>query len=114
MMGVYIKGMRMPKGCYDPTVAPSYCFLLRSGTCGFCHEYADEHNGELCMEYPQGCPLVEVKEPHGRLINADKLLKWLLDEWKLDIDYDGMINEVCEDAIDAIQNAPTVIEAEDK
>ena len=69
-MGVYIKGMRMPKGCYDPLVAPSYCFMLNSGTCKICHEYADKH-GELCMEYPQGCPLVEVKEPHGRLVDIN-------------------------------------------
>ena len=32
---------------------------------------------------------------------------------KIDIDYDGMINEVCEDVIDAIQNAPTVIEGKE-
>ena len=61
-MGVYIKEMRMPKGCYDPLVTPSYCFLLRSETCKICHEYANKHDGELSTEYPKGCPLIEIAD----------------------------------------------------
>lgn len=66
VMGVYIKEMRMPKGCYEPLVTPSYCFLLRSGTCRICHEYADKHDGELSTRHPKGCPLIEVIDYKGK------------------------------------------------
>lgn len=107
-MGVYIKGMRMPKGCYDPLVAPSYCFLLRSGTCQICHEYADKH-GELCMEYPQGCPLVEVKDPHGRLIDAE-----YLEEHLYQCETNGRPLHIMEinERLACITEVPTVIEEE--
>jgi hypothetical protein len=67
-MGVYIKGMEMPKNCM---------------LCPFCVEEADPANGEMCMvtgklmppcnrERLDDCPLVPVP-PHGRLIDADAL-----------------------------------------
>ena len=107
-MGVYIKEMKMPKGCYDPLVTPSYCFLLRSGTCKICHEYADKH-GELCMEYPQGCPLVEVKEPHGRLIDAE-----YLEEHLYQCETNGRPLHIIElnERLACITDVPTAIEAE--
>ena len=53
MMGVYIKGMEMPERC-------GQCFL-RVGNC----------KQRTYMERrPKDCPLVEIKEPHGRLIDA--------------------------------------------
>ena len=63
-MGVYIKGMEMPKCCFD------------------CDLYNDENNScKAQKEYMpfalfgrdykgENCPLVEVPEPHGRLIKA--------------------------------------------
>ena len=52
-MGVYIKGMEMPERC-------GQCFL-RVGNC----------KQRTYMERrPKDCPLVEIKEPHGRLIDA--------------------------------------------
>lgn len=98
MMGVYIKGIKKPKFCSECTIGECRVRLSK---------------GDVNYNVHPQCPLIKVKEPHGRLIDADKLLRWLLDEWKLDIDYDGIINEVCEDVIDAIQNAPTVIEGEE-
>lgn len=47
-MGVYIKGMDMPKNCGE-------CFV---------------GNRAICSKH---CPLTEVPEPHGRLIDADAL-----------------------------------------
>ena len=57
-MGVFIKGMEMPERC-------GQCFL-RVGNC----------EQRMYMEHrPKGCPLVEVKEPHGRLGDLDALQK---------------------------------------
>lgn len=51
-MGVYIKGMEMPKSCAG-------CFL-RVGQC----------SKRIYMENrPSDCPLTEVPEPHGELID---------------------------------------------
>lgn len=68
-MGVYIKGMEMPKNCM---------------LCPLCVEEADPANGEMCMvtgtlmppctrERLDNCPLAPVP-PHGRLIDADELM----------------------------------------
>ena len=53
-MGVYIKGMSMPKNCHQ-------CFYFASGC------KCNKHNNGR----PNDCPLVEVKTPHGRLIEAE-------------------------------------------
>ena len=53
-MSVLIRGMEIPERC-------GQCFL-RVGDC----------KQRMYMEHrPKGCPLVEVKEPHGRLIDVD-------------------------------------------
>lgn len=60
-MGVYIKGMDMPK---EPWDCP--CHNGENGRC--------QVNGRSCHDYiPKGCPLTEAPEPHGRLIDADAL-----------------------------------------
>ena len=86
-MGIYIKGMTMPKSCFE------------------CDLYGDENNfckaqkeympfASFGRDYKDAnCPLAEVPEPHGRLIDADKLF--------LDIEWHD------------IEEAPTVIEAEE-
>lgn len=79
-MGVYIKDMRMPTNCL-------HCPLWMK-----C-KVID------LVKRPDGCPLVEVAEPHGRLIDADELLSKHLTKW------------TCYDA-ERIGTAPTVIEAE--
>ena len=108
-MSVLIKGMEMPK-----------CCLL----CPFCVPEADEENGEICIlsgQYPivnkdernVECPLVELPEKHGRLIDADALLK------KFCGHCDGYeecgtnkIRVECYD-LGLINHSPTIIEAED-
>ncbi len=99
-MGVYNKDAVMPPSCV-------MCKVNRIDV--NCKRY-EAIIEDIAERRADDCPLVEVKEPHGRLKDADKLLRGLLDEWKLDINYDGIINEIC--TINAIQNAPTVIEAE--
>lgn len=72
-MGVYIKDIEMPKSCTE-------CFLYR-----YDDRLRNEEERHICLrkcwarlirptEERQGfCPLVEVKTPHGRLIDADDM-----------------------------------------
>lgn len=95
-MGVYIKGMDMPKSCYDCDI----------GVC-ICNRYYDPNfdiNDTQIKRHPD-CPLVEVKDPHGRLIDADELIAKHEKEKIRDYDF-----HVC--AENWIANAPTVLEAE--
>ena len=86
-MGVYIKGMEMPKSC---------------GNCFFdthCDNWRLRNWG---APPPDDCPLVEVP-PHGRLIDADALVMENYEQY-------GAIDAL---ALEAIKAAPTVIEAEE-
>lgn len=100
-MGVYIRGMEMPKSCM---------------LCPFCVEEADPANGEMCMvtgklmppctrERLDGCPLVSVP-PHGRLIDAEEFLKNAQLQRCFRGDYALLLNDV-------IEECATVIEAEE-
>ena len=55
-MGVFVKGMEMPRSCYE---------------CKVWFECFDEKPPFNMIK--SVCPLVEVKEPHGRLGDLDKL-----------------------------------------
>lgn len=66
-MSVLIKGMEMPKHCRNCKF--SYFTHGISMKCLFISE-ACKIKGRL-----SNCPLVAVPTPHGRLIDADKLLK---------------------------------------
>ena len=104
-MSVLVKGMDMPSSCGDCQ------FRKRFG-------YDDEIDCTLIkgafMAYPESherrhkdCPLVEVKTPHGDLIDRDAL-----DEAVSNFDW-GQDSYWCENASDLVNEAPTVIEAED-
>ena len=111
-MGVYIKGMKMPENCCDCLLSEESTFLQGMGNivhcgwvCGVIHEPISEqgfYSGRLLK-----CPLVEVSEPHGRLIDSEKLKN----EYPHDTDWDYPVNTnhyVCW----SIDNASTVIESE--
>ena len=97
-MGVYIKGMTMPKSCFE------------------CDLYDDENNfckaqkeympfASLGRDYKDAnCPMVEVPEPHGRLIDEDKLMD---DVKKNSASY--FADDFAREWVDV---QPTVIEAE--
>ena len=98
-MGVFVKGMGMPERC-------GQCFL-RVGNC----------EQRIYMERrPKGCPLVEVKEPHGRLIDEENVKDAIYERLKVlqnhevfrrkrgDIDLLGVMPYIAK--------IPTVIEAE--
>lgn len=104
-MGVYIKGMKMPKECGEcrwfhfhgeTCTAPKYyldarCELVKSGQDWYGKDsrggwvgksishlpgYGDCYPDEHCVEIgtrANNCPLVEVPEPHGDLIDRDIL-----------------------------------------
>lgn len=68
-MGVYIRGMEMPKNC-------DACLLIaEADDYHVCYineqfipwEWIDEHSAEQRHPKPSWCPLVEIP-PHGRLI----------------------------------------------
>lgn len=70
-MGVYIKSLKMPDSCamcplchrsFDGNETRLACYGIKK----WCDENVDRLND---------CPLVEVQEPHGRLIDADEVLK---------------------------------------
>ena len=68
-MGVYIKGMKIPNGCTECAFGKGfqYCEAMPPHFCG-------EVEWEMDDVKPKFCPLVEVKEPHGRLIDEDEVL----------------------------------------
>jgi len=134
-MGVYIKGMKMPKGCGEcrwfyfngmTCTTPRYyldsrCELMESGQDWYGKDerggwvgkdisnlpgYGGYYPHKHCVEAgtrADKCPLVEVQEPHGRLVDADVLMNVYIK------------NEFCSDmgdAMEVLDNFPTVIEAE--
>ena len=67
-MGVYIPNIKMPIECEE-------CFFYSELRCMALgnHPIMPRLN-----ERPSYCPLIEVKTPHGRLIDADELMKYEL------------------------------------
>ena len=94
-MSVIIKGMKMPKSCdscdliqFDDEGLEAHCPLSPYYRwCGTPPDYR-----------PEGCPLVELPTPHGRLIDAEKL--------KCPLSWQGEIVRA------TVREAPTIIEAE--
>ena len=99
-MSVLIKGLKMPRNCYDCGV--SFCAGGDLFWCGLAETEVSIDTDERDPD----CPLVPVP-PHGRLIDADALLK-------------GCERVATEYATrefafsqTAIETAPTIIEAEE-
>lgn len=65
-MAILVKGMEMPTGCIS---------------CDFCNPFVEEpYCRRLMKRVPKvtrldNCPLIEVPEPHGRLIDASEKIK---------------------------------------
>ena len=96
-MSILIKGMEMPKHCI-------VCVLKNAEDDCMAQKWQEWETWE---EMRKGCPLVEVPEKHGRLIDADALVPDVCHDWE-DSGYlrSDDYSEKC------IRNAPTVIEAE--
>ena len=101
-MSVLIKGMRMPENCIK-------CPMQFGGMCYVMPAEVDESRVAPTVEEaqkqgkPDWCPLIEIPEPHGRLIDADEMCADLA---TVDPQYETMI-EWC---IQVTNAQPTVIE----
>lgn len=100
-MSVLIKGMKMPEKCGSCDLfhveSPMHCTVVKG------HKTVGAPYG---MPRPDWCPLVEIPEPHGDLIDRDALLDMVRD---VNTDYYCEVLGVTEEDI---EDAPTVIEAE--
>lgn len=101
-MSVLIKDMEMPDSCIDCRFGKETNYLgdfeekcLANNKCGY-----------VSVRKPRldSCPLTEIKEPHGRLIDADKL----------NIHYISPVDGFCVMGVteEDIELADTIIEAE--
>ena len=98
-MSVYIKGMKMPASCSKCFVKPACCPAIRKRLESKYQPYT-----WIPANYRhEDCPLVELPEVHGRLIDTDAVSldggPYEYDEW-------------CKWALEQYQDAPTIIEAE--
>lgn len=117
-MGVYIKGQTMPETCNDCEFLDLDTFDYEMHTaCGFTGEIVTY---DLRHGRNKNCPLIEVAEPHGRLIDADKIDAYKLpiekqesSEWHKHSAVYKYAAPVFNGALDMVKDhAPTVIEAE--
>ena len=103
-MSVVIKGMAMPETC-------SYCEFRESFIdCNYCHLV------EMDMEFEESnncrhsnCPLVELPEKHGRLIDADAYVSMMEGKCDYEKALDPYVLSVCRGGIKLM---PTIVEAE--
>lgn len=107
-MGVYIRGMDMPKSCRD-------CNLEYDNF--YCHLAGKPIDIDRDDERLEGCPLTEVPEPHGDLIDRDKLkksvLKWLPpDPCGVEEKERPFETDICVSMMMEIEEQTAVIEAE--
>lgn len=111
-MGVYIKGMKMPKDCI-------FCPMFR-GAWTMC---AVLNKTMSARGRPEDCPLVPVP-PHGRLIDADALMHEFEKAQRTmaqhgreySCSFMSSSQEISTEwycVEDMLENAPTVIEAEE-
>ena len=104
-MSIFLRGVDMPECCCG---CPC-CYEKADGSC-FCTAVKD---GEPCdiedldQRLPN-CPAEDVPEPHGRLIDADRLIAVLKSTTAISqSDYD-LFNHI----VGLIEHQPTVIEKE--
>ena len=110
-MSILIKGMEMPKNCAE---CPCRIIGYTKDYCNVLGKFVDYAVGSEGRR--DDCPLIELP-PHGRLIDADELMRQIqlyIDEYELYVDENGFHCEkwcAMKETEMAINNAPTVIEA---
>lgn len=71
MSDILIRGMKMSENCED-------CQLATVGSFGtFCPLKKCSIKKGYSFKY---CPLVEIPEKHGRIVDLDRVLDWLVNE----------------------------------
>lgn len=127
-MSIIIKGMDKPKGCYWSTECDSDClYLNRRDVCMFQDEefenfpienelnWRDEKRGKAMYK---NCPLVEIPKGHGRLIDGDEFKKSVMESLEVSRPifdsehYRNIAELVAKGTCEDIDNAPTILEAE--
>lgn len=104
-MSIVIKGLSMPKNCL---LCP--CCVGEGIGAGRQH-YCQAIEDEPCVSEtyrPKNCPLVEIRAPHGRLIDADADVGSYVETWTCNCSEFGAQRVM---AVDDLKYLPT-IEAE--
>lgn len=94
-MGIYLRNMEMPKNC---VVCKNYYY---------CELWLELTVNKRYKERHPDCPIVEVKEAHGDLIDKDKLMQEFMDS-----DLDHLQRDDWKEVIQIVSDADVVIEAE--
>jgi len=104
-MSLIIKGMDMPKSCYDCDLFSGEGFL-----CPLVIETTNDWSREFMYKRVDECPLVEIPTPHGRLIDADANVGSYVETWTCTCSEFGTQRVM---AVDDLKNLPVIIEAEE-
>ena len=102
-MSLLIKCMKMPKNCLE-------CMNSGFRTAVKCAEWKTISAGLRESMKSNTCPLVELPEKHGRLIDADALIKALIRKEP----FNDCARVVIAECMEEVRHAPTVIETEDE
>ena len=97
-MSVLIKGIKIPKSC-------GVCIFDDYGHCIMTKRYS---GGSATHGRASFCPLVELPEKHGRLVDADALIAKYGDWYTEEGTETGFIGTIGM----LLKDAPTVVEAE--
>lgn len=108
-MSVLIKGMEMPKAC-------EWCSFISTFTTESglgCRCEVEKFEFWDYSKRQENCPLVEVPTPHGRLIDADRLLESIKTNFyehfgNYDSGQELLFDLIC----NSIEDSLTIIEAE--
>lgn len=108
-MSILIKGAKMPKCCFE---CVERCVTFEGESCRVTKELIYDISIR-----PVSCPLVEIP-PHGELIDKGTLMESTKETYCTPCPHDGDYNycKACliDDALDAIEDVPTVIESEEQ
>ena len=104
-MGIYIKGLKAPENCCDCRRI-GWSNLRQVYICDVYDKPIAKLATDCSTGIPEWCPITNVPEPHGDLIDRDALEADILPEWNGLYVPDNAYSEKL------IYNAPTVIEAE--
>jgi hypothetical protein len=85
-MSVVVRGMRIPESCtkckfsykeesYEPKEGTYYSVSTCKGDVISTNYYTSKTHKEYAYKRPDYCPLVEIPEKHGRMIDFDALIE---------------------------------------
>lgn len=104
-MSVIIRGLSKPENCFSCPFFDVYSPSRSSGDEEYqCDLFVSLDYWQAAGKADKACPLVEIPTPHGRLIDADALVKSMRD-------FSYMWGERMND--EWVGEAPTIIESED-